>query len=77
MFLIETLPEGGMNAQQFLVGRVLTVQHRAAQLVMAWQHQSLQVSHWCPVLFTDESRPLLNNMKESEDVVVNVFCNII
>lgn len=31
----ETLPDGGMNAQQFLVGRVLTVQHRAAQLVMA------------------------------------------
>ena len=34
----------------------LNDQHCAAQLAFTKEHQNLQVRHWCPIRFTDESR---------------------
>uniref|UniRef100_A0AAY5KJW3 Tc1-like transposase DDE domain-containing protein n=1 Tax=Esox lucius TaxID=8010 RepID=A0AAY5KJW3_ESOLU len=45
-----------MRARCPLVVPVLTAQHCAAQLALSREHQSWQIRHWHPVLFTDESR---------------------
>ncbi|KAL0188081.1 hypothetical protein M9458_015180, partial [Cirrhinus mrigala] len=50
------LHEGGMRARCPQVGVVLTAQHRAERLAFAREDQDWQIRHWCPVLFTDESR---------------------
>ncbi|KAI4888248.1 hypothetical protein NFI96_009781, partial [Prochilodus magdalenae] len=50
------LHEDGMRARRPQMGVVLTAQHRAGRLAFAREHQDWQIRHWCPVLFTDESR---------------------
>ncbi|CDQ94583.1 unnamed protein product [Oncorhynchus mykiss] len=50
------LHEGGMRARRPQVGVVPTAQHCAGRLAFAREHQDLQIRHWRPVLFTDESR---------------------
>uniref|UniRef100_A0A803J6Q4 Tc1-like transposase DDE domain-containing protein n=1 Tax=Xenopus tropicalis TaxID=8364 RepID=A0A803J6Q4_XENTR len=45
-----------MRARRPQVGVVLTAQHRVGRLAFARQHQDWLIRHWCPVLFTDESR---------------------
>uniref|UniRef100_A0AAR2KAC6 Transposase Tc1-like domain-containing protein n=1 Tax=Pygocentrus nattereri TaxID=42514 RepID=A0AAR2KAC6_PYGNA len=50
------LHEDGMRARRPQMGVVLTVQHHAGRLAFAREHQDWQIHHWCPVLFTDESR---------------------
>ncbi|CDQ56500.1 unnamed protein product [Oncorhynchus mykiss] len=50
------LHEGGMGDQRPQVGVVLTAHHRAGRFLFAREHQDWQIRHWCPVLFTDESR---------------------
>ncbi|KAI4888385.1 hypothetical protein NFI96_003394 [Prochilodus magdalenae] len=50
------LHEDGMRARRPQIGVVLTVQHRAGRLSFARELQDWQIHHWCPVLFTDESR---------------------
>ncbi|KAK3556137.1 hypothetical protein QTP70_005621 [Hemibagrus guttatus] len=62
------LHEGGLRAQYPLVGSVLTPQHHGAQLAFAIEHQNWQVRHWCPVLFTDESRFTLSTCDRRERV---------
>ncbi|KAJ8348305.1 hypothetical protein SKAU_G00268940 [Synaphobranchus kaupii] len=66
--LSETDHEGGMRARRPVVGPVLTAQHRAARLAFAREHQNWQVRHWCPVLFTDESRFTLSTCDRRESV---------
>ena len=69
------LHEGGMKHRPPLVGPVpntVTAQHYAARLAFAREHQNWPVCHWCPVLFTDESRFTLSTC-ESGDAVVNVM----
>ncbi|CAK6950901.1 hypothetical protein CRYPA_351 [Scomber scombrus] len=39
----------------------LTVQHRVARLRWAREHNRLQLGHWQHVIFTDESRYILNH----------------
>ena len=62
------LHEGGMRARRPLVGPVLTAQHCATQLAFTREHQNWQVRHWCPVLFTDESRFTLSTCDRREKV---------
>ncbi|KAK3521550.1 hypothetical protein QTP70_013078 [Hemibagrus guttatus] len=62
------LQEGGLRAQHPLVGTVLTARHRGARLAFAIEHQNWQVHHWCPVLFTDESRFTLSTCDRCERV---------
>ncbi|KAI4894556.1 hypothetical protein NFI96_004455 [Prochilodus magdalenae] len=50
------LHEDGIRARRPQIGVVLTVQHRAGRLSFARELQDWQIHHWCPVLFTDESR---------------------
>ncbi|KAI4897128.1 hypothetical protein NFI96_010323 [Prochilodus magdalenae] len=50
------LHEDGMRARRPQMGVVLTAQHHAGHLAFAREHQDWQIRHWCPVLFTDESR---------------------
>ena len=50
------LHEGGLRARRPLVGPVLTAQHQRARLAFPIEHQNWQVRHWCPVVFTNESR---------------------
>ena len=64
------------------MGLVLTSQHHAARLAFAIKHQNWQVCHWCPVLFTDESRFKISACDRSERVwgrrgKCYVACNII
>ncbi|KAI3352196.1 hypothetical protein L3Q82_005160 [Scortum barcoo] len=62
------LHEGGLRARRPVVGPVLTAQHRGARLAFAEEHQNLQVRHWRPVLFTDESRFTLSTCDRRERV---------
>ena len=62
------LHEGGLRARHPVVGPVLTTQHREARLAFAREHQNWQVRHWCPVLFTDESRFTLSTCDGRERV---------
>ncbi len=50
-----SLHEGGLRARLSLVGHVLTVRHRGAQLAFAIEHQNWQVHHWCPVLHPEHT----------------------
>ena len=61
--------EGGLRERRPVVGPVLTAQHCGARLAFAREHQNWQVRHWCPVLFTDESRftPVMDVKKSGED----------
>uniref|UniRef100_A0A8C4TJ22 Transposase n=1 Tax=Erpetoichthys calabaricus TaxID=27687 RepID=A0A8C4TJ22_ERPCA len=76
------LHEGGQRAQRPLVGPVLTVWHHGAQLAFAMEHQNWQVHHWCPVLFTDESRFTLSTCDRRQRVLRShgecyAACNIV
>uniref|UniRef100_A0A674AH33 Tc1-like transposase DDE domain-containing protein n=1 Tax=Salmo trutta TaxID=8032 RepID=A0A674AH33_SALTR len=62
------LHEGGMRARRPQVGVVLTAQHRAGRLAFAREHQDLQIRHWRPVLFTDESRFTLSTCDRRDRV---------
>ncbi|KAL0183544.1 hypothetical protein M9458_019240 [Cirrhinus mrigala] len=62
------LHEGGMRARRPQVGVVLTAQHRAGRLAFAREHQDWQIRHWCPVLFTDESRFTLSTCDRRDRV---------
>ncbi|KAI3357960.1 hypothetical protein L3Q82_002952 [Scortum barcoo] len=62
------LHEGGMRARHPQVGVVLTAQHRAGRLAFAREHQDWQIRHWCPVLFTDESRFTLSTCDRRDRV---------
>uniref|UniRef100_A0A8C7TIE1 Tc1-like transposase DDE domain-containing protein n=1 Tax=Oncorhynchus mykiss TaxID=8022 RepID=A0A8C7TIE1_ONCMY len=62
------LHEGDMRARHPQVGVVLTAQHRAGRLAFAREHQDWQIRHWCPVLFTDESRFTLNTCDRRDRV---------
>uniref|UniRef100_A0A673ZYU8 Transposase Tc1-like domain-containing protein n=1 Tax=Salmo trutta TaxID=8032 RepID=A0A673ZYU8_SALTR len=62
------LHEGGMRARRPQVGVVLTAQHRAGHLAFAREHQDWQIRHWCPVLFTDESRFTLSTCDRRDRV---------
>jgi len=50
------LHEGGLRARCPLVGPVLTARQSGARSAFAIENQNWQVRHWCPVLFTNESR---------------------
>uniref|UniRef100_A0AAY5L5E7 Tc1-like transposase DDE domain-containing protein n=1 Tax=Esox lucius TaxID=8010 RepID=A0AAY5L5E7_ESOLU len=52
-----------MRARDPLVGPVLTAHHCAARLAFTREHRNWQVHHWHPVLFTDESRFTLTDVK--------------
>ena len=45
-----------LRSQCSFVGLILTRRHRVARRAFAREHQSWQVRHWRPVLFSDESR---------------------
>ncbi|KAI4897738.1 hypothetical protein NFI96_003097 [Prochilodus magdalenae] len=62
------LHEDGMRARRPQMGVVLTAQHRAGRLAFAREHQDWQIRHWCPVLFTDESRFTLSTCDRSDRV---------
>ena len=62
------LHEGGLRARRPVVGPVLTAQYHGAWLAFAREHQNWQVCHWCPVLFTDESRFTLSTCDGRERV---------
>ncbi|KAG2464911.1 TCB2 transposase, partial [Polypterus senegalus] len=55
--------QGDPRAPCPLMGPELTAQQHAARLAFAIEYQNWQMHHWCPVLFTDESRCLLANSK--------------
>uniref|UniRef100_A0A8C7F5Z9 Transposase n=1 Tax=Oncorhynchus kisutch TaxID=8019 RepID=A0A8C7F5Z9_ONCKI len=76
------LHEGGMRARRPQVGVVLTAQHRAGHLAFAREHQDLQICHWRPVLFTDESRFTLSTCDRRDRVwrrrgECSAACNIL
>ncbi|KAI4885771.1 hypothetical protein NFI96_006790 [Prochilodus magdalenae] len=62
------LHEDAMRARSPQVGVVLTAQHRAGRLAFAREHQDWQISHWRPVLFTDESRFTLSTCDRRDRV---------
>uniref|UniRef100_A0A8C7DLD9 Transposase n=1 Tax=Oncorhynchus kisutch TaxID=8019 RepID=A0A8C7DLD9_ONCKI len=62
------LHEGGMRARRPQVGVVLTAQDRAGRFLFAREHQDWQIRHWCPVLFTDESRFTLSTCDRRDRV---------
>ncbi|KAI4901847.1 hypothetical protein NFI96_010436 [Prochilodus magdalenae] len=62
------LHEDDMRAQHPQMGVVLTAQHRAGRLAFAREHQDWQIRHWCPVLFTDESRFTLSTCDRRDRV---------
>ncbi len=71
------LHEGGTRAQHPVLGPVLTTQHHAARLAFA-RESNWQVCHWCPVLFTDESRFTVSTCDRHERVwKCYAACNII
>ena len=51
-----------------VLGPVLTAQYGGAQLAFAREHQNWQARHWCPVLFTSESRFTLSTSDGHERV---------
>ena len=57
-----------MRACRPLVVPGSTVQHHAARLAFAREHQNLQVGHWRPFLFTVESRFTLRTCSRCERV---------
>ncbi|KAI4897922.1 hypothetical protein NFI96_023122, partial [Prochilodus magdalenae] len=61
------LHEDGMRARRPQMGVVLTAQHRAGRLAFAREHQDWQIRHWCPVLFTDESRFTLSTCDRRDE----------
>ncbi len=50
------LHENGLHSRRPARGPILTREHRRARLDFAQDHQHWQLSHWRPILFTDESR---------------------
>ena len=48
------LHHDGMRARRPAQGPVITAQHRSVRFNFARQHQNGQLSHWSPILFTDE-----------------------
>ncbi len=57
--IVTRFHEGGLRARLSLVGPVLTVRPRGAQLAFAIEHQNWQVHHWCPVLLSRLINPML------------------